>query len=90
MAYSFYVGLSVADLNENTFKNINLPPTYYVYGTEDPFYNQFNAQVALLKNLNKDIEVQVLNNYPHGFGSRGNWIEKVDPWLLDKLNENVE
>ena len=86
MGYSFYGRLSVADLDENTFKDFDLPSTYYVYGTEDPFYNQFNAQVDLLENLNKNIEVNVLDNYPHGFGASGNWISKVDAWI----DENVK
>ncbi len=45
MGYSFYGRLSVADLHEEMFQDFNLPPTYYVYGTEDPFYRQFNAQL---------------------------------------------
>lgn len=81
MAYSFYRRLSVADLSESTFKDFDLPPTYYVYGTEDPFYRQFNAQVDLLERLNKNIASQVLDNYPHGFGISGNWATKVDDWL---------
>lgn len=81
MGYSFYGRLSVADLNEDTFKNTYLPPTYYVYGTEDPFYNQFNSQVELLHKLNKNIESKVLNQYPHGFGSQGDWINEVSKWL---------
>lgn len=85
MGYSFYGRLSIADLNESTFKNFDLPPTYYVYGTEDPFYNQFNAQVNLLKKLNKNIEAKVLNKYPHGFGIRGNWIPIIDQWLDEVL-----
>lgn len=58
MRYSFYGRLSVADLNESTFKDYDLPPTYYSY--DDPFYNQFNAQADLLKDLNKNIESKVL------------------------------
>ena len=81
MGYSFYGRLSVADLNESTFKDFDLPPTYYVYGTEDPFYNQFNAQVDLLNNLNKNIESKVLNKYPHGFGVRGDCVSLIDDWL---------
>lgn len=81
MGYSFYGRLSVADLNEDTFKNTYLPPTYYVYGTEDPFYEQFNSQVELLHKLNKNIESKVLNQYPHGFGSQGDWINEVSKWL---------
>ena len=81
MGYSFYGRLSVADLNEDTFRDFVLPPTYYVYGTEDPFYNQFNRQVDLLQKLNKNIEVQVLEDYPHGFGATGDWIDNVCHWL---------
>ena len=81
MGYAFYGRLSVADLNASTFQDITLPPTYYVYGTRDPFYNQFNRQVHLLEELNKDIEVQVLDNYPHGFGASGDWIDDVCNWL---------
>ena len=81
MAYSFYGRLSVANLDENTFKDFDLPPTYYVYGTEDPFYEQFNDQVDLLQDLDKDINVTVLDDYPHGFGSGGNWIRSIDNWL---------
>ena len=84
MGYSFYGKLSFADLNESTFKNFDLPPTYYVYGTKDPFYNQFESQVDLLHQLNKNIELQVLDNYPHGFGIRGKWAENVNQWL-DKI-----
>lgn len=84
MAYSFYGRLSVADLSESTFENFDLPPTYYVYGTEDPFYNQFNAQVDLLTKLNKNIEATILNKYPHGFGARGDWVPIIDKWL-DKV-----
>lgn len=85
MGYSFYGVLSVANLQEETFKDRNLPPTYYVYGTEDPFYNQFHAQINLLKSLNKEIEYQVLEHYPHGFGIEGNWADDVDKWLSEKL-----
>lgn len=81
MGYGFYGRLSVADLNESTFKDFDLPPTYYVYGTEDPFYNQFNAQVELLQKLNKNVESKVLDKYPHGFGVRGDWVSVIDKWL---------
>lgn len=81
MGYSFYGRLSNANLNKSTFENFDLPPTYYVYGTEDPFYNQFNAQVDLLNELEKNLKSQVLDSYPHGFGIRGQWAEKVDLWL---------
>ena len=40
----------------------------------------------LLKKLNKNIESQVLNNFPHGFGIQGDWAKDVDQWL-DKIYE---
>ncbi len=86
MGYSFYGRLSVADLHEETFQDFNLPPTYYVYGTEDPFYRQFNAQVDLLMSLQKNIEVQVLQYYPHGFGIGGDWADDVSTWLTRVLS----
>ncbi len=82
MAYSFYGRLSVADLNSSTFEDFDLPPTFYVYGTEDPFYSQFNSQVDLLESLDKNIESLVLDNYPHGFGASGDWVDDVDSWLM--------
>ena len=47
MIYSFYGRLSVASLDVERLKSAELPPTFYCYGTEDPFYRQFEAQVAL-------------------------------------------
>lgn len=52
----------------------------------DLFYNQFNAQVDLLLSLNKDIEVKVLEGYPHGFCAGGDWIDWVST-LLDNIFE---
>lgn len=87
IAYSFYGRLSHANLEADTFGKFNLPPTYYVYGTEDPFYLQFNAQVDLLQELHKEIGVQVFDRYPHGFGIRGQWAEMVDQWL-EEINKD--
>lgn len=41
MIYSFYGRLSVGNMDADWLAKGNLPPTYYVYGTEDPFYDQF-------------------------------------------------
>ena len=49
MIYSFYGRLSVASLDRKNLKRGHLPPTFYIYGTEDPFYDQFNAQYKLMK-----------------------------------------
>ena len=41
MIYSFYGRLSVGNMDASWLAEGNLPPTFYVYGTEDPFYRQF-------------------------------------------------
>lgn len=46
MIYSFYGRLSVASMDEEALRAGALPPTFYCYGTEDPFYRQFEAQYA--------------------------------------------
>ncbi len=47
MIYSFYGRLSVGNMNPEWLAEGNLPPTFYVYGTEDPFYRQFEQQLVL-------------------------------------------
>lgn len=37
MIYSFYRRLSVASTDIEKFKTSDLPPTYFLYGTRDPF-----------------------------------------------------
>jgi len=81
MIYSFYGRLSVASTDGAVLKEGNLPPTYYCYGTEDPFYSQFNAQVQLMKDIGYPVECVVLQNMPHGFGPRGDWIPAYADWL---------
>ena len=43
MIYSFYGRLSVASMDAQALKAGDPPPTFYCYGTEDPFYSQFEA-----------------------------------------------
>ena len=59
----------------------NLPPTYYVYGTEDPFYRQFQQQYDVLSGMGIPTGRIVLNGWPHGFGSDGGWVEDYAAWL---------
>ena len=51
MIYSFYGRLSVGNMNPDWLAEGNLPPTYYVYGTEDPFYRQFQQQYDVLSGM---------------------------------------
>lgn len=51
MSYSFYGRLSVDSMDEEELRSGNLPPTFYCYGTEDPFYRQFEAQYDLMQDV---------------------------------------
>ncbi len=81
MIYSFYGRLSVGTLDQRALKEANLPPTFYVYGTEDPFYDQFEAQYKLLKSMGIATGRIVLNGWPHGFGGDGGWVKDYAAWL---------
>ena len=59
----------------------DLPPTFYVYGTEDPFYRQFQQQYDVIRNMGISTGRIVLNGWPHGFGSDGGWVNDYAAWL---------
>ncbi len=48
MIYSFYGRLSVASMDADELRAGGLPPTFYCYGTRDPFYGQFEARCLSL------------------------------------------
>ena len=83
MIYSFYGRLSVGNMDKNWLEKGNLPPTYYVYETEDPFYNQFEEQYSVIKSMGIKTGRIVLNGWPHGFGSDGGWVKDYADWLED-------
>lgn len=83
MVYSFYGRLSVASLDGEALRAAGLPPTYYCYGTRDPFYDQFEAQVQLMAKLGYDVRARVLDGWPHGFGALGGWIEEFDDFMQE-------
>ena len=74
MIYSFYGRLSVGNMDPDWLRKRNLPPTFYVYGTEDPFYRQFNRQYEVISGMGIPTGRIVLNGWPHGFGSDGGWV----------------
>ena len=47
--YSFYGRLANASTDVELFRTSNLPPAFFAYGTEDPFYGQMNACVDALE-----------------------------------------
>lgn len=81
MIYSFYGRLSVASLDVEHLKSAELPPTFYCYGTEDPFYRQFEEQVALMEEVGVVTDTIVLDDWPHGFGGDGGWVADYAAWL---------
>jgi acetyl esterase/lipase len=84
MIYSFYGRLSVASTDVEKFRASNLPPAYFLYGTRDPFVNQFAACVEALRRAGIPVESRVLQDWPHGFGAAdGEWIKVFDIWLSE-------
>lgn len=81
MIYSFYGRLSVASMDEADLLAGELPPTFYCYGTRDPFYDQFEAQYELMTELGYPVRRLVLEGWPHGFGGDGDWVEDYASWL---------
>ncbi|WP_281862864.1 alpha/beta hydrolase [Planomicrobium okeanokoites] len=83
MIYSFYGRLSVASKDIDKLSSSNLPPTYFVYGTGDPFVDEFEANIAALEQAGVAVRYQVLQDTPHGFGAKGGWIPQYDKWLTE-------
>lgn len=83
MIYSFYGRLSVASTDADALRAAQLPPTYYCYGTRDPFYDQFEGQVELMAELGYRVHARVLSGWPHGFGALGGWIPEFDAFMQE-------
>ena len=88
MIYSFYGRLSVASMDAQALKAGDLPPTFYCYGTEDPFYSQFEAQYDLMQEVGVTTKRIVLQDWPHGFGGDGGWVEDYARWLEQVFSRN--
>ena len=81
MIYSFYGRLSVGNMDADWLAEGDLPPTFYVYGTQDPFYRQFQQQYDVIRGMGIPTGRIVLNGWPHGFGSDGGWVRDYAAWL---------
>ena len=91
MIYSFYGRLSVASQDVEGMRAAGLPPTFFSYGTRDPFYEQFNINVRCLQEAGIPVEAHVLQDYPHGYGAGGNdevWIDDFDRFLERYMNKD--
>lgn len=84
MIYSFYGILSLASTDSEKFSQSDLPPTYFCYGTRDPFVRQFELNIEALKAADVPVEVNVLDGRPHGYGYTEGWIPVYTQWL-DKI-----
>ena len=88
MIYSFYGELSIAEKSVKKLRAGKLPPTYFCYGTLDPFVDEFQANIKALGEAGVNVTYQVLENTPHGFGAMGNWISEYDKWLDKVFKKN--
>lgn len=88
MIYSFYGRLSVGTTDVASLREANLPPTFYCYGTRDPFYNQFLANADAVEDAGVSVERLQLDDMPHGFGNQGGWILVYDQWLSEVFAGN--
>ena len=88
MIYSFYGRLSVGTTDVELLRSGSLPPTFYCYGTRDPFYNQFLANADEAEEAGVSVERLQLDGMPHGFGARGGWIPAYDEWLSGIFENN--
>ncbi|MBQ3588095.1 MAG: alpha/beta hydrolase fold domain-containing protein [Oscillospiraceae bacterium] len=81
MIYSFYGWLSVASRDVEKLASANLPDTYYCYGTEDPFVDEFKRNIETANKAGVNTECLVLDGRPHGYGYTEGWIPHYDKWL---------
>ena len=88
MIYSFYGRLSVGNMDPDWLSQGSLPPTFYVYGTEDPFYRQFRQQYDVISGMGIQTGRIVLDGWPHGFGSDGGWVQDYANWLEEIFTKN--
>lgn len=88
MIYSFYGRLSVGTTDVDLLHSGNLPPTFYCYGTRDPFYKQFLANADASEEAGVAVERLQLDGMPHGFGASGDWIPTYDQWLSAIFADN--
>lgn len=86
MIYSFYGRLSVSNNSVDDLHAGDIPPTFYTYGTEDPFYRQFIANANAARQAGVQVEEHVLEGWPHGFGVQGEWNSWFDNFLTQIIS----
>lgn len=89
MIYAFYGRLSVASTDVEKFKASKIPPTFFAYGTRDPFYRQFQACADAVREAGVEVEQHEYEGLPHGFGyTHEAWMVSFDNWMTEIMSNN--
>lgn len=89
MIYAFYGRLSVASTDVEKFRASKIPPTFFAYGTRDPFYRQFQACANAVREAGVEIEEHEYEGMPHGFGyTHEEWMISFDRWMTEIMSNN--
>jgi acetyl esterase len=77
-----------AKISPTKFLTKKTPPTWLVYGDDDPALEQGKEYVKSAKELGVSVELLTAPKQPHGFFNRSPWIESTthaaDAWLVEK------
>lgn len=89
MIYAFYGRLSVASTDVEEFRASKIPPTFFAYGTRDPFYRQFQACADAVREAGVEVEEHEYESMPHGFGyTHEEWMVSFDSWMSRIMANN--
>ena len=87
--YAFYGRLSVASTDVEEFRASKIPPTFFAYGTRDPFYRQFQACADAVREAGVEVEEHEYEGMPHGFGyTHEEWMVSFDSWMSRIMANN--
>lgn len=89
MIYAFYGRLSVASTDVEKFRASKIPPTFFAYGTRDPFYRQFQQCADAVREAGVEVEQHEYEGLPHGFGyTHEAWMVSFDNWMTEIMANN--
>lgn len=89
MIYAFYGRLSVASTDVEKFRAAEIPPTFFAYGTRDPFYRQFQACADAVREAGVAVGQHEYEGLPHGFGyTHEAWMVSFDSWMTEIMADN--
>ena len=89
MIYAFYGRLSVASTDVEKFRAADIPPTFFAYGTRDPFYRQFQQCADAVREAGVEVEQHEYEGLPHGFGyTHETWMVNFDRWMTEIMANN--